>query len=81
MSAKDQNTARELLQIPIYDINAMFGKGHIGKLSNINRANPNGSINHNVGATSGTGKYARTTTFNIGADALRIWGKSGMPNF
>lgn len=80
MSPKDQSTAGSL-QIPIYGVNAMFGKGHIGKSSNINRANPDGTINHNVGATSGTGKHLKSTTFNIGADALRIWGRSNRPNF
>ncbi|PUZ19329.1 RHS repeat-associated core domain-containing protein [Chitinophaga costaii] len=79
MSPKDKHTASDL-QIPIYGVNAMFGKGHVGKSSNINRANPDGTITRIVGATSGTENHTIKKTFNIGADALKIWGKSGTPN-
>ncbi|MDX1936279.1 MAG: hypothetical protein SFU21_04155 [Flavihumibacter sp.] len=78
MSSFDINTAKDL-QVPVYGVDAMYrGKG---KPSDINRANPDSTTSSNVGKTSGTGKHARTTTFNIAIDALRIWGNSGTPKF
>ena len=72
MSEYDQNTSKDL-QIPIYGVDAMAGSGKIGAAANINRANPDGTQTNNVGKTSGAGKPG---TFNIGMDALKIYGKS-----
>lgn len=80
MSPKDINTSQNT-QVPIYGVNAMFPKSNVGKSTNINRANPNGTVDNNVGNTIGTGKHATTTKLNIGADALRIWCSSGTPKF
>ena len=74
MSEKDKNTSRQL-QIPIYGIDAMSGSGRAGATANINRANPDGTTTNGVGKTSGSG----APTFNIGMDALKIWGSSGRP--
>ena len=78
MSGFDINVATNM-QIPVYGVDAM--NGGKGKPSNINRANPDGSTSSKVGQTSGTGKHARSATFNIAIDALRIWGNSGTPKF
>jgi RHS repeat-associated protein len=75
MSSKDQNTS-SALQVAIYGVDAMSGSGKKGAAANINRANPDHTTTNNVGKTSGLGKPG---TFNIGLDALRIWGKSGNP--
>ena len=75
MSTKDQNTAKDV-QIPIYGVDAMSGSGKKGAAANINRANPDGTTTNNVGKTSGAGEPG---TFNIGMDALKIWGRSGKP--
>jgi len=75
MSSQDQTTAKDV-QIPIYGIDAMGGSGRKGKAANINRANPDGTTTNSVGNTSGVGKPG---TFNIGMDALKIWGTSGKP--
>ena len=78
MSPKDQNTAKSL-QIPIYGVDAMSGSGRAGRPANINRANPDGTTTNNVGKTAGSGKNINPTPFDIGRDALRIWGSSGSP--
>ncbi|MCD2425097.1 DUF6443 domain-containing protein [Niabella pedocola] len=73
MSPKDEGTSKGL-QIPIYGVDAMSGRR--GAAANINRANPDGTTTNKVGKTSGVGKSG---TFNIGRDALKIWGRSGKP--
>jgi RHS repeat-associated protein len=80
MSELDQNTSKSM-QIPVYGIDAMNGSGKTGKGANINRANPGGTTTNNVGRTQGAGQYNTHEGFNIGLDALRIWGKSGVPKF
>ena len=67
------------MQIPIYDIDAMTGSGRVGRPANINRANPNGSVDLNVGNSIGSGSRVNQNPFNIALDALKIWGKSGKP--
>jgi len=78
MSEKDKNTSGAL-QIPIYGVDAMSGSGKTGQPANINRANPDGSTSNKIGKTQGAGNI--NGGFNIGLDALKIWGKSGKPNF
>ncbi|GAA3913113.1 hypothetical protein GCM10022209_01850 [Chitinophaga oryziterrae] len=80
MSEFDQNTSNSM-QIPIYGIDAMNGSGNTGKPANINRANPDGTKTNNIGKTQGAGKYNTNAGFNIGLNALRIWGRSGTPKF
>lgn len=75
MSTKDQNTSKDL-QVAIYGVDAMSGSGGKGAAANINRANPGGGTTNNVGNTSGAGKPG---TFNIGRNAMEIWGRSGKP--
>lgn len=71
---KDVPTAVDR-QVPIYGVDAMSRTGRVGSAGNIHRANPNGTVNNNVGSTKGQG----SATFNIGRNALEIWGKSGRP--
>lgn len=78
MSEFDQNTSNAR-QIPIYGADAMNGSGKTGKPANINRANPDGTKTNNIGKTQGAGKYNTQAGFNIGLNALKIWGKSGAP--
>jgi len=80
MSEKDKNTSKSL-QIPVYGVDAMNGSGKTGRPANINRANPDGTTTNRVGKTQGTGKYNTNGGFNIGLDALNIWGRSGAPKF
>jgi hypothetical protein len=75
MSLLDKQTSGEL-QIPIYGVDAMNGSGKVGAAANINRQNPNGTQTLNVGRTKGRS----SGTFNIGLDALKIWGTSGFHN-
>lgn len=77
MSDKDKNVAI-LLQIPIYGIDAMKGSGEIGFPAIINRVNPNGNMYRKVGKTIGKNNKS---VFNIGKDALEIWGRSNNPIF
>jgi hypothetical protein len=79
MSGFDTGTASSL-QIAVYGADAMSGSGGVGRSANINRANPDGSTTNNVGRTIGTGKHVNTSPFNIGLDALKIWGRSGRPS-
>jgi len=79
MSPKDMGTA-QALQIPIYGVNAMFGKGHVGKSAYYHRANPDGTQSLKVGLTGGSGNQTNSNTMNVGLDALRIWGRSGRPS-
>ena len=79
MSSADTNTASGL-QIAIYGVDAMSGSGGQGRPANINRANPEGTSTNNVGKTIGTGKHINRSPFNIGLDALKIWGQSGRPS-
>jgi hypothetical protein len=46
-----------------------------------NRASPDGTTTNKVGKTQGAGTYNTNRGFNIGLDALRIWGRSGSPEF
>jgi hypothetical protein len=62
-------------QVPIYGVDAMSRTGNVGSVGNIHRANPHGKIDENVGKTSGGG----ISQFNIGRNALEIWGRSGLP--
>jgi hypothetical protein len=62
-------------QVPIYGIDAMSNTGLPGSAGRIHRANPDGSINNNIGWTKGKGEG----TFDIGKDALQRWGRSGRP--
>ncbi|WP_126972912.1 RHS repeat domain-containing protein [Gynurincola endophyticus] len=62
-------------QVPIYGIDAMKHTGKAGTSGSIHRANPDGTINNNIGKTKGKG----IDTFNIGRNALEIWGRSGKP--
>ena len=73
MSGNDVSVSTSL-QIPVYGVDAMSGK--VGKSAGIHRANPDGSINNNVGSTIGTGKYQTTPTINLGRNAMEIWGNS-----
>jgi hypothetical protein len=76
MSDKDKNTAQSM-QIPIYGLDAISGSGRSGNSANIHRANPNGTIDLKVGKTKGTG----IGTYNIGKNAMELWGRSGRPIF
>ncbi|MBO9570748.1 MAG: hypothetical protein J7497_00840 [Chitinophagaceae bacterium] len=62
-------------QIPIYGIDAMSNTGLPGSRGRIHRANPDGSIDNNIGWTKGT----NPSGFDIARDALQRWGKSGVP--
>lgn len=64
-------------QVPIYGVDAMSYTGLSGSRGKVHRANPDGSIDNAVGWTAGHSG----TGFNIGLDALRIWGRSGTPEF
>ncbi len=76
MSEKDKGTAQNM-QIPIYGLDAMSGSGRSGNSANIHRANPNGTIDLKVGKTKGSG----AGNFNIGKNAMELWGRSGRPIF
>lgn len=67
-SDQDKTTASDL-NIPIYSIDAFSGRS-TGRASNINRVTPGGTKTNRVGKTKGTG----TGTFNLGRDALEIYG-------
>ena len=67
------------LQIPIYAVDAMSGRS--GKPVRIHRANPNGTIDNNIGKTIGGGKHQISTSIDLGRDALRIWGQSKKPTY
>jgi len=80
MSDTDVLAAR-CLQVPIYAIDAM--DGHIGDPGHIHRANPDPegpAQDTNIGETMGT-KVNPGSTIDIALDALRIWGKSKVPDF
>jgi len=64
-------------QVPIYGVDAMNYTGLPGSRGKVHRANPDGSIDNAVGWTAGHSG----TGFNIGLDALQIWGRSGTPEF
>ncbi|WP_255491333.1 RHS repeat-associated core domain-containing protein [Dysgonomonas sp. ZJ279] len=68
---KDAVTARRV-QLPIYGIDAM-DPVNVGTSVYIHRVSPSGAITTNVGKTS--------TGFDIGSQALRLWGRSGTPQF
>jgi RHS repeat-associated protein len=70
MSTYDTGTSQGL-QIPIYGIDAMFGRS--GRPMDIHRANPDGTIERRIGNTGNAGF--------VGRDAMERWGRSGMPNF
>ena len=76
MSDFDKNVAVSM-QIPIYGVDAMSESGKEGSSSSIHRVNPDGVKYTNVGKTIGKDKNGNT--FNIGRDALIIWGKSSSP--
>ena len=78
MSGNDVSVSTSL-QIPVYGVDAMSGK--VGKSAGIHRANPDGSINNNIGLTIGTGKYQTTPTINLGRNAMEIWGNSKKPTY
>lgn len=61
------------MKIPIYGIDAMNGKK--GSSGNIHRVTPDGKITNNVGVTIGNGSTSGAGAFNIGRQALEIWGK------
>ena len=65
------------MQIPIYGVDAMSESGKEGSSSSIHRVNPDGVKYTNVGKT--IGKDKNRNTFNIGRNALIIWGKSSSP--
>jgi hypothetical protein len=71
MSPTDKQTSTSM-QIPIYGMDAMNGSGQVGAAANINRQNPDGTQTQGVGKTKGSS----SGTFNIGKDALKIWGRS-----
>ena len=76
MSELDINVATKL-QIPIYGVDAMYGK--TGDSMEVHVALPSGTINHNVRSTIGTS--GGTTRISWGLEALRTWGRSGNPNY
>lgn len=94
MSDTDQLAAR-YLQVPIYGIDAMNGRP--GDAARIHRANPDPdpgagipTQDLNVGETCGTAAVRSAATsgqgtaapgFDIGLDALKIWGRSRAPWF
>lgn len=65
------------MQIPIYSIDAFYHSK--GDATGINRANPDGTTTKTVGYTNGTNNPGKP--LNIGMEALKIWGKSGVPEF
>jgi len=77
MSDLDRDTSIKM-QIPIYGVDAMSRTGKPGKSVNIHRVNPDGIKYTNVGKTIGN-PPTNNSLFDIGRDALRIWGKSGSP--
>jgi hypothetical protein len=83
MSPDDSLTA-VCLQAPIYAIDAMDGSP--GTPGSIHRANPDPGGNfkgqdHNIGKTWGISGFEAESVFNIGLNALHIWGISHQPNF
>jgi len=83
MSPDDSLTA-VFLQAPIYAIDAMDGPP--GTPGSIHRANPDpgGDFkgqDHYLGKTWGVSGFQADGVFNIGLNALRIWGISRQPNF
>jgi len=51
----------------------------IGKPANFHRANPDGTINNNIGKTIGAGKHKTTSNFQFGRTSMIVWGKSNKP--
>jgi hypothetical protein len=83
MSPEDSLTAA-CLQTPIYAIDAMDGRK--GTAGSIHRANPNagGAVNSQdlfIGKTCGAPGILSNSIFDIGLNALQIWGRSGQPDF
>jgi hypothetical protein len=83
MSPDDSLTA-VCLQAPIYAIDAMDGSE--GTPGPIHRANPDpgGDFNgqdHDIGKTWGVSGHEAEGVFNIGLNALHIWGISRQPEF
>lgn len=83
MSPDDSLTA-VCLQTPIYAIDAMDGSE--GTPGSIHRANPNpgrhfSSQDLYIGKTWGISGFSADRVFNIGLNALHIWGISRQPNF
>jgi hypothetical protein len=83
MSPDDSLTA-VCLQTPIYAIDAMDGSE--GTPGSIHRANPNpgrdfSSQDLYIGKTWGISGFDADHVFNIGLNALHIWGISRQPNF
>ncbi len=83
MSPDDSLTA-VCLQTPIYAIDAMDGAE--GTPGSIHRANPNPGRDFSsqdlcIGKTWGISGFGADGIFNIGLNALHIWGISHQPNF
>jgi hypothetical protein len=83
MSPDDSLTAA-CLQTPIYAIDAMDGSE--GTPGSIHRANPNPGRDFSsqdlcIGKTWGISGFEADSVFNIGLNALHIWGISRQPNF
>ncbi|HXB08899.1 MAG TPA: hypothetical protein VNW04_17350, partial [Puia sp.] len=83
MSPDDSITAT-CLQAPIYAVDAMDGLP--GTPGSIHRANPNPGGNFKsqdlwIGKTWGISGFDADSVFNIGLNALHIWGISHQPDF
>jgi hypothetical protein len=83
MSPDDSLTA-VCLQAPVYAIDAMDGSE--GTPGSIHRANPDPGVDfkgqdHYVGKTWGISGFEADSVFNIGLNALHIWGISRQPAF
>jgi hypothetical protein len=83
MSPDDSLTA-VCLQAPIYAIDAMDGSE--GTPGSIHRANPNPGRDFSsqdlcIGKTWGISGFGADSVFDIGLNALHIWGISHQPNF
>ena len=63
------------MQIPIYGIDAMYGKR--GDSMPVHMVTPNGTVINNVRKTRGDNYYGNYS--NWGLEALKYWGKSSYP--
>ena len=67
----------KMLQIPVYGIDAMYGKK--GDSMSVHMVTPAGIIKNNVRRT--VGKSNESSYSNWGLDALKLWGSSSFPQY
>ena len=65
------------MQIPLYGIDAMYGRS--GDSVDVHRVTPSGKVSIRVRRTIGTNSYSNYN--NWGAEALRLWGSSLFPTY